>query len=117
MFEASWELSEAPWGSLEAEALGFPSAVRLLDTFRACLGPSWAALGASWASLGPSGTASGRPWALLELFGSGLGGLLGRLGASDSRRDQKANPPRLLKKSMFGLLGPSWECFWKRLEP
>ena len=44
----------------------------------------------SCANVGLSGAAWGRPWGPVELFGGGLGGLWGRIGASDSRKDENA---------------------------
>ena len=83
----------------------------------AFLGPFWAVLGASWAVLGPSWAVLGPSWGPLWPSWSGLRGLLGRRGASESRKSQKAKNIEknneiqrfwLLRALLGGLLEASW---------
>ena len=83
----------------------------------AFLGPFWAVLGASWAVLGPSWAVLGPSWGPLWPSWSGLRGLLGRRGSSESRKSQKAKNMKknneiqrfwLLRALLGGLLEASW---------
>ena len=55
-----------------------------------CRGPPVAVLGGSWAVLGLSWAVLGRLWGSLGPSWGGFRGLLGRLGASGSRKGEKA---------------------------
>ena len=73
--------------------------------------PSWAVLGTSWAVLGPSGAVLGPSWGPLGPSWGGLRGLLGRLGASESRINEKTKnigKPMTIKD--VGLSGCPWEA-------
>ena len=83
----------------------------------AFLGPFWAVLGASWAVLGPSWAVLGPSWGPLWPSWSGLRGLLGRRGASESRKSQKAkNIGKTHDNQRFwplrALLGSLLEASW-----
>ena len=71
---ASWGPLGASWRPLGAESSDFRFVVLSWAPLGAVLGPSWAVLVPSWEPLGPSR--------------ADLGGLLGRLGASGSRKGE-----------------------------
>ena len=75
------------------------------------MGPSWAVLEASWPVLGASWAVSAPSWRPLRPSWGDLWGLLGRFGASGSRKGENAKiflKPKVVNE--FCLLGPSWEC-------
>ena len=81
------------------------------------MGPSRAVLGASWAVLEPSWAVLG-PW---PSWGS-LGGLLGRLGASETRKGENPNNIENHNENQWflplgALLGASWGNVFALLGP
>ena len=87
---ASWGPLGASWDSLKAENLYFDFLFPLLGPLEAFSGPSWALLGASWAVFRASGAVLGTSWGPPGLAWGALEGLLRRLGASESKKGEKA---------------------------
>ena len=71
------------------------------------MGVAWAILGSSWADLRPS-------WQPHWLSWGYLGGLLGRLGLSDTQAGESLTTKTKLKEhqSFFCFLGLSWRASW-----
>ena len=92
---------------------------RLGGHFEAILGPIWAVFWPSLAVLGPCWSSGG----ILEAFGplgallgaswGGLGGLLGRLRASEARKGENLKTWKHIRNIDDScLLGLSWEDSW-----